>query len=126
MDIRRADVMRYLLSLGFKPNCSGFNYLMELIWMRTRGENISPLSTCGYVKVGEKFDKSAATVDKSIQNAVSGAWTRGDIEKLYLQFGNTVSSEEGKPGNLQFISQACENLRCFHGINRERGYERGM
>ena len=28
------------------------------------------------------------------------------------QFGNTIGSDRGKPGNLQFIFQACENLRC--------------
>lgn len=111
MDDRRAAV-EYLLSLGFKPGNSGFYYLADLIVMRLGGEKISPLSTCGYAKVGEKYNKSAATVDKSIQNAISGAWTRGDIDTLYLQFGNTVSSDRGKPGNLQFVFQACENLRC--------------
>ena len=80
--------------------------------MRLNGEEIAPLSTRGYVEVGRKYAKSAATVAKSIQNAISGAWTRGDIERLNMQFGNTVSSDRGKPGNLQFVFQACENLRC--------------
>ncbi len=121
MEIARADIVKYLLSLGFKPGNSGFYYLSDLICMRARGEQVAPLSTCGYVKVGAKYSKSAATVDKSIQNAVSGAWTRGDIERLYTQFGNTVSSDRGKPGNLQFIFQACENLRCSRpgGAGRE-------
>ena len=112
MGSRRAVAVEYLLSLEFKPGNSGFYYLSDLITMRLSGEEIAPLSTCGYPKVGRKYKKSAATVDKSIQNAISGAWMRGDIDTLYLQFGNTVSSDRGKPGNLQFVFQACENLRC--------------
>ena len=112
MEPERAEITRYLLSLGFKPGNSGFYYLCELIFMHFRGEEIAPLSKRGYAVGAQKFRKSAATVDKSIQNAVSSAWMRGDIERLYTQFGNTIGSDRGKPGNLQFIFQACENLRC--------------
>lgn len=112
MNNKRKAATEQLLSLGFKAGNSGFYYLVDLMVMRLNGEEIAPLSTRGYVEVGRKYAKSAATVDKSIQNAISGAWTRGDIERLYMQFGNTVSSDRGKPGNLQFIFQVCENLRC--------------
>ena len=93
MNNKRKAATEQLLSLGFKAGNSGFYYLVDLMVMRLNGEEIAPLSTRGYVEVGRKYAKSAATVDKSIQNAISGAWTRGDIERLYMQFGNTVSSD---------------------------------
>lgn len=123
-DITRADIMNYLLTLGFRPCNSGYYYLIDLIDMYARGEKIVPLNKAGYAAVGAKYRKSSATVDKSIQNAVSLAWNRGDIEYLYQQFGNTVNSDRGKPGNLQFILQSCENIRLSYGVNvRRRAYE---
>ena len=79
------------------------------------GKEITPLNQYGYVTLSSRHKKSVATIDKSIQNSISAAWMRGDIEYLYNQFGNTVSSEKGKPGNLQFVLQACENIRLSCG-----------
>ncbi|MDE5618488.1 MAG: sporulation initiation factor Spo0A C-terminal domain-containing protein [Clostridia bacterium] len=114
-NVDRAEIFNYLLKLGFRPSNSGFGYLLELIEMCTEGENITPLNKSGYVLLSNKHGKSIATIDKSIQNSISAAWMRGDIEYLYNQFGNTVSSDKGKPGNLQFILQAGENIRLSYG-----------
>ena len=76
MNNKRKAATEQLLSLGFKAGNSGFYYLVDLMVMRLNGEEIAPLSTRGYVEVGRKSAKSAATVDTSIQNAISCAWTR--------------------------------------------------
>ena len=123
-NIEKAEIFNYLLRLGFRPSNSGFGYLLELIKMCIDGKEITPLNQYGYVTLSSRHKKSVATIDKSIQNSITAAWMRGDIEYLYNQFGNTVSSEKGKPGNLQFVLQACENIRLSCGKAADKaGYE---
>ena len=51
-----------------------------------------------------------ASVEKDIQNAISSAWLRGNVETLYREFGETLDEDKGKPTNKQFLLTALERL----------------
>lgn len=100
----------YLLRLGFVPNKYGYLYLAELIAAARAGDEILPLKYAGYKSLSEKYGKSVQCIEKDIQNAISAAWLKGDVETLYNEFGETIDMMRGKPGNKQFIMTAAAKL----------------
>lgn len=54
----------------------------------------------------QKIQKTVDTVEKDVQNAISAAWLKGDVDALYNEFGETIDMKKGKPGNKQFIMTA--------------------
>ena len=45
-----------------------------------------------------------------MQNAISAAWLKGDVDALYNEFGETIYMKKGKPGNKQFIMTAAASI----------------
>lgn len=104
------DVKNYLLKLGFQPNLKGYHLLAKLISKARNGERILPLKFYGYISLSEEFNVNIDSIEKDIQNAISSAWLRGDIDVLYDEFGETLDENKGKPTNKQFILTAIERL----------------
>ncbi len=100
----------YLLSLGFIPNKCGYRYIFDLIFMATMGQEILPLKYVGYPEIAKKYKKSVETVEKDVQNAISSAWLKGDVDVLYKEFGETIDMKKGKPGNKQFLMTAVNSI----------------
>ena len=109
-EIMLSKIKNYMLSLGFTPNLAGYNMLAELIYLAATGEDILPLKYVGYRKLSEKYLKSADTIEKDIQNAISAAWLKAEVDRLYSEFGETVDQKKGKPSNKQFVFTALESL----------------
>lgn len=105
-----AKIKNYMLEIGFSPQLAGYNLLADLILSAARGEEILPLKYVGYVNIGAKYGKSAETVEKDIQNAISAAWLKADVNKLYDEFGETVDQKKGKPSNKQFVFTVLDKL----------------
>ena len=105
------NITHYLLSLGFIPNKYGYRYLYDLIEMALSDEEILPLKYVGYKEISLKCGKSVQSVEKDIQNAISAAWLKGDVNALYDEFGETIDMKRGKPGNKQFILPAVSSIR---------------
>lgn len=104
------NITHYLLSLGFIPNKYGYRYLYDLIEMALSDEEILPLKYVGYKEISLKCGKSVQSVEKDIQNAISAAWLKADVDRLYSEFGETVDQKKGKPSNKQFVFTALESL----------------
>ncbi len=103
-------IKNYLLSLGFQPNLKGYHLIAKLIEYAVNGDEILPLKFNGYTKLSSHFGVSVQSIEKDIQNAISSAWLRGDIDTLYDEFGETLDEDKGKPTNKQFILTALERL----------------
>lgn len=101
----------YLLSLGFQPNLKGYHLLAKLVSIALDGKEILPLKYKGYKAVSEHFNVDIASVEKDIQNAISSAWLRGDVNVLYKEFGETLDEDKGKPTNKQFVMTALERIK---------------
>lgn len=112
-----AQIKMYLLHLGFQPNLKGYRLLARLIAMAQEGEDVMPLKYNGYKRLSEEFGVGAASVEKDIQNAISAAWLRGNVDVLYGEFGETLDEDKGKPTNKQFLLTALERL-ASNGADR--------
>lgn len=104
---------KYLLSLGFAPNLKGYKLLAALLELALDGDQILPLKFSGYKTLSDRFDVDVASIEKDIQNAISSAWLRGDVDVLYREFGETLDENKGKPTNKQFVLTAAERLREY-------------
>ena len=103
-------IKNYLLRLGFQPNLKGYKLLARLIELYFEGEKIIPLKFCGYEKLSAEFGVAKESIEKDIQNAISSAWLRGDVNILYKEFGETLDENKGKPTNKQFVLTALERI----------------
>ena len=104
-------IKKYLLQLGFQPNLKGYRLLAKLIEYAQSGMEILPLKYAGYVRLASDFGVDKASVEKDIQNAISSAWLRGDVDMLYREFGETLDENKGKPTNKQFVLTALERIK---------------
>jgi two-component system response regulator (stage 0 sporulation protein A) len=110
MEKDEIKIKKYLLQLGFQPNLKGYHLLAALIGKAYNGEKIIPLKYFGYVSLSQTFGGSVASIEKDIQNAISTAWLRGNIDTLYREFGETLDEDKGKPTNKQFLLTALERI----------------
>ena len=78
-------IKNYLLKLGFQPNLKGYKLLARLIELSLCGERILPLKFFGYDRLSQEFGASKDSIEKDIQNAISSAWLRGDVNVLYSE-----------------------------------------
>lgn len=104
-------IKNYLLGLGFQPNLKGYRLLAKLIGYAFDGKDVLPLKYAGYAWLANDFGVDSASVEKDIQNAISAAWLRGDVDTLYREFGETLDENKGKPTNKQFVLTALERIK---------------
>jgi len=103
-------IKEYLIKLGFQPNLKGYNLLCRLIEYALNCDEILPLKYKGYKMLSEEFGVDSASIEKDIQNSISSAWLRGNVDVLYDEFGETLDENKGKPTNKQFVLTAVERL----------------
>ena len=104
-------IKKYLLGLGFQPNLKGYRLLAKLIGYAFDGKDVLPLKYSGYAWLANDFGVDSASVEKDIQNSISAAWLRGDVDTLYREFGETLDENKGKPTNKQFVLTALERIK---------------
>ena len=104
-------IKKYLLGLGFQQNLKGYRLLAKLIGYAFDGKDVLPLKYSGYAWLANDFGVDSASVEKDIQNAISAAWLRGDVDTLYREFGETLDENKGKPTNKQFVLTALERIK---------------
>lgn len=64
-----------------------------------------------YPAVAKKFNTTTSKVERAIRHCVECTWDRSDIDVIKKYFGNTVSSEKGKPTNSEFIARIANIVR---------------
>ncbi|MEG1662958.1 MAG: sporulation initiation factor Spo0A C-terminal domain-containing protein [Clostridia bacterium] len=110
MKENEVKIKNYLLRLGFQPNLKGYQLLSRLLSIASSGKQILPLKYEGYKMLSNEFSIDTDSIEKDIQNAISSAWLRGDVDALYAEFGETLDENKGKPTNKQFVLTALERL----------------
>jgi two-component system response regulator (stage 0 sporulation protein A) len=90
--------------------------LFDIFLIALKGKSILPLKYNSYVYLAEKYKKNTAAVEKDIQNAISTAWLKADVDVLFKEFGETIDIDKGKPTNKQFILTALTKLNNFEKI----------
>jgi len=84
--------------IGISPKAAGRKYLLDailaVIW------NPEP-NIC--VPIAKKYNKSDASVERAIQNAINTAWRKTEIEILSTYYTARISSDRGVPTITEFV-----------------------
>ena len=105
-------VQAMLRALSVSERVSGFRYLAEAVALCARDQRcFRQMTRLIYPLIGQKYSVSASSVERLIRHAIESAWLKGDMEKQYALFGNTVDEKRGKPTNSEFIARVTEALR---------------
>ncbi len=84
--------------IGISPKAIGYTYLTDAILLALKG---TKSSLCPVI--GQKYHKTASSVERAMQNAINRAWCTSDIEDLLLYYTARINSEKGVPTLTEFV-----------------------
>lgn len=91
-------IMAELNHVGINPKSIGYTYLMDAIYFMTKQ---STQSICA--ALAGKYNKSEASIERAMQNAINRAWKTYDIKELLHHYTAKISSIKGAPTLTEFI-----------------------
>lgn len=111
MNNKEKKTAQTLMKLGNSPKSKGFHYLCTgLRFIMNDPRSVTNLSKILYPKIAEKFQATAAGVERSVRSSIQSGWHRRDVELAKEMFGNTLQSENDIPSNALYISAVAEWL----------------
>lgn len=99
-----------LRELGIPPNLEGYHYLRYGILLTIEKHGKIKLMSELYPSIAEKYSTTPSRVERSIRNAVSIAFERGDKELL----GEYFKLSNGRPTCGKFISALAKEVEPKH------------
>lgn len=108
----KTRVTRTLYALGMPGDLAGYQYLREAIIIAVPDVSVTirAVTKTLYPEVARRYGTTASRVERSMRHAIETAWDRAAPETLRDYFGETVSSEKGKPTNSEFIAMVADRL----------------
>ena len=102
-------IVSELNAIGISTKTIGYQYLIDAILLAVKGpvQNVS-------VQIGKKYNKSSASVERAIQNAIAKAWRTTPIEDLLQLYTAKISSEKGVPTITEFIYYYATKIRNLY------------
>lgn len=91
-------VYREMDLIGISPKNIGYRYLADAILLIIKDSSINV-----YRELAEMYQKSDASVERAMQNAINRAWRHSDIEELLTHYTARIRSEKGVPTTLEFV-----------------------
>ena len=111
-------VQDLVTALGVPCSLTGYNYLVTAVYMMLDDEALREAITKRlYPEIAVQYNSTPARVERAMRFAIETAWDRGDTDVLNKYFGNTVSSDRGRPTIREFVCQLA------HVIKRQEGIE---
>lgn len=96
----------YLNRVGISPKAKGYDYLTKAIMLFAENPQTN---LCN--KLATIFGKSAASIERAMQNAISRAWIHTPIETLSAEYSSPISLERGCPTLMDFISYYATKIK---------------
>lgn len=105
-------VINNLHKLGIPSSLDGYKYLKATVRLLTEGKISSDFCVTKeiYPEVAKLYQKTSIQVERAIRHAIEVGYDRGDVEHWELLFGYSVSLQNGKPTNLEFIATFVEYI----------------
>ncbi len=91
-------IMAELNHVGINPKSVGYTYLMDAIYFMTKQSTQSICAT-----LANKYNKSEASIERAMQNAINRAWKVQDFKELMRHYTAKISSAKGAPTLTEFI-----------------------
>lgn len=92
--------------VGISAKAIGYTYLIDAITMTVKEPT---QHICD--KIGEKYRKSATSVERAMQNAINRAWNTSDIDDLLANYTARIKSDKGVPTITEFIFFYAQKIR---------------
>lgn len=109
---REERIREILDRMSLNRELKGYEYLVTAIGIACRSHKFyRAMTTVVYPETARAHGATATGVERCIRHALDTAWMRGDLEKQYAYFGNTIDESRGKPTNSEFIARVTEALR---------------
>ncbi|MBR7179434.1 MAG: sporulation initiation factor Spo0A C-terminal domain-containing protein [Oscillospiraceae bacterium] len=107
-----AAIRRVLVELGVPSHVKGYSRLICAIRTLVDDPAVAEAITKGlYPAVAKEFGDTPTRVERTIRHAVELSFERGSFEAINRYFGNTISSNKGKPTNSEFITRLADVVR---------------
>lgn len=102
----RDRIRRELDLIGVSPKLTGFRYLLDAICIVIQKQE-------PYVAriIAEKYNKTDASVERAMQNAINRTWYTSDTEDLLKYYTARIRSDKGVPTLMEFISYYANKIR---------------
>lgn len=91
-------IQRELNLVGISPKAVGFQYLIEAIKITSEKPETNLSHT-----LAVKFEKSSASIERAMQNAINRAWQTSSPDDLLKYYTARVRSDRGVPTMMEFI-----------------------
>ena len=109
---KEALIRDILDRMSLDRRLKGYEYLVTAIGICCRSHTFfRAMTTVVYPEAAHIHSVTAAQVERCIRHAIDSAWIKGDMERQYAYFGNTIDGNRGKPTNSEFIARVTEALR---------------
>lgn len=109
LEIKVKDILH---RLGTPANIKGYQFLTDAIVLAVRDRDaLESITKIIYPDVAKMHKTTPSRVERAIRHAIEVTWDRGDIDVLTEVFGNTISSNKGKPTNGEFIALISDRIR---------------
>lgn len=92
--------------VGINPKSVGYQYLIEGILL-----SVDQPRTCLTAVLSKVYDKTAASVERAMQNAINRAWRTTDIDELLQYYTAKINSSRGVPTIAEFVGYYANKLR---------------
>ena len=92
--------------IGIKTTAIGFKYLSDAIWM-IMDEPITNIPSI----LSPKYNKSKASIERAMQNAIKSAWSKNNIDDLLKYYTAKIDPERGYPTTTEFVYYYADKLR---------------
>jgi len=109
----REETIRDILDrMSLDRKLKGYEYLVTAIGIACRSRSFfRAMTTVVYPETARLHEATKERVERCIRHAIDAAWMKGDMERQYAYFGNTIDDSRGKPTNSEFIARVTEALR---------------
>jgi two-component system, response regulator, stage 0 sporulation protein A len=95
--------------IGIPDHMKGCMYLKEAISMELNDTKLSsPVTKKLYPLISKKFYTTAGRVERTINQAIDVAWSKGQVQ--------TINNKKGKPTNCEFIAMLVYKLRLVNKV----------
>ena len=98
--------------IGIAPNATGRKYLIDGIQFVINGQTEKI-----YSAIATKYNKSDASVERAMQNAIAKAWAVTHIDDLERFYTARIHSSKGVPSIMEFVYYYAEKIK--------NGYRKG-
>lgn len=94
----RQRIHAYLNNIGINPKVLGYTYLTDAIELSVNHHQERFCDTISHI-----YQKSPASIERAMQNAINKAWNTSDIETLEQNYTARINSDKGVPTITEFI-----------------------